>query len=58
MKETGFAHELCYFLSLSGNQTGLSFPFVQLQELQTQAFAYRFYVPTFMLEKLNLPDTD
>jgi hypothetical protein len=39
----------------AGNQTELSFPFVQLQEWQATMFAIHFYVPTFMLEKLDLP---
>jgi Zn-dependent peptidase ImmA (M78 family) len=47
--------ELYHLLCHSGNQTELSFPFVQLQEWQAKTFALLFCMPTFMLEKLDLP---
>ncbi|OLN21608.1 hypothetical protein BTO30_14090 [Domibacillus antri] len=50
-----FAHEVCHLLRHSGNQTELPFPFVQLQEWQANTFALHFCIPTFMLEKADLP---
>jgi Zn-dependent peptidase ImmA (M78 family) len=55
-KRQEFAHELCHFLRHAGNQTDLSFPFVQLQEWQANTFALHFCIPTFMIEKLDLTD--
>ncbi|OES45850.1 ImmA/IrrE family metallo-endopeptidase [Domibacillus iocasae] len=50
-----FAHEVCHLLRHTGNQTELPFPFVQLQEWQANTFALHFCIPTFMLQKLDLP---
>lgn len=50
-----FAHEVCHLLRHAGNQTELPFPFVQLQEWQAKTFTLHFCMPTFMLEKLDLP---
>ncbi|MEM1503742.1 ImmA/IrrE family metallo-endopeptidase [Domibacillus sp. 8LH] len=50
-----FAHEVCHLLRQSGNHTVLPFPFVQLQEWQAKTFTLHFCMPTFMLEKLDMP---
>jgi Zn-dependent peptidase ImmA (M78 family) len=51
-----FAHELCHLLRHSGNQRKLPPAFSTLQEWQANSFALYFCIPTFMLEKLELPD--
>jgi Zn-dependent peptidase ImmA (M78 family) len=51
-----FAHELCHLLRHAGNQNALPFPFVQLQESQANSFALHFFIPTFMIEKLDFSE--
>jgi Zn-dependent peptidase ImmA (M78 family) len=50
-----FGHELCHKLRHAGNQMFMPRPFFQLQEFQANYFAYHFCVPTFMLQKLDIP---
>lgn len=52
-----FGHELCHLLRQSGNQLALPESFIQLQEAKANNFAYHFCVPTFMLLKLDVPNT-
>ena len=51
-----FGHEVCHLLRHVGNQASMHPLFVDLQEWQADYFAYHFCVPTFMLEKLELPN--
>ncbi|MEH7493597.1 ImmA/IrrE family metallo-endopeptidase [Neobacillus niacini] len=50
-----FGHELCHALIHSGNQLQLPRDFISFQEYKARNFAFHFCVPTFMLEKLELP---
>lgn len=51
-----FAHELCHLLTHSGNQVAMSPDFIEYQEWQADLFALHFCVPTFMLQKMYLPN--
>ncbi|MEH7354030.1 ImmA/IrrE family metallo-endopeptidase [Neobacillus drentensis] len=50
-----FGHELCHALMHSGNQLNLPLEFVMYQESKARNFALHFCIPTFMLERLDLP---
>lgn len=50
-----FAHEIGHVLCHTGNQHGLPFPFIELQEWQADNFALHFCVPSFMLRNIHLP---
>lgn len=50
-----FAHELCHILLHSGNQRFIPYDFLLYQEIKANNFMYHFCVPTFMLEKIDLP---
>ncbi|OLN21931.1 hypothetical protein BTO30_12050 [Domibacillus antri] len=50
-----FAHELCHLLLHAGNQHALPSAFLELQERQANNFALHFCIPSFMLERINLP---
>lgn len=50
-----FGHEICHYLRHCGNQANMHPLFAELQEWQAENFMYHFCVPTFMLQKLNLP---
>lgn len=50
-----FGHELCHALLHCGNQLNLPREFVMYQESKARNFALHFCIPTFMLEKLDLP---
>lgn len=53
---TSFAHELCHLLRHEGNQMDMYYLFSQLQEYQADYFAHHFCVPSFMLERLDIPN--
>lgn len=50
-----FGHELCHALIHCGNQLQLPREFILFQESKARNFAFHFCIPTFMLEKLELP---
>ncbi|PIC65377.1 hypothetical protein CSV79_01790 [Sporosarcina sp. P13] len=50
-----FGHELCHVLRHSGHQGHMPPPFRELQEWQADNFMYHFCVPTFMLDRMQLP---
>jgi Zn-dependent peptidase ImmA (M78 family) len=50
-----FGHELCHALIHCGNQLQLPKDFISFQESKARNFALHFCIPTFMLEKLELP---
>jgi Zn-dependent peptidase ImmA (M78 family) len=52
-----FGHELCHVLLHAGNQSSLPKDFILYQEVKANNFMYHFCVPTFMLEKLSLPES-
>lgn len=53
-----FAHEVCHLERHAGNQLVMPQPFVELQEYQANLFAYHFCVPSFMLLKLAIPESN
>ncbi|MFS0574956.1 ImmA/IrrE family metallo-endopeptidase [Sporosarcina sp. 179-K 3D1 HS] len=50
-----FAHELGHILRHEGYQWSMEEPFREYQEWQAENFAHHFCVPTFMLDRLDLP---
>lgn len=52
-----FGHELCHILFHVGNQLHMPKMFLDYQEAKAKNFMLHFCIPTFMLKKLNLPDT-
>ncbi|GAB2558473.1 ImmA/IrrE family metallo-endopeptidase [Gracilibacillus alcaliphilus] len=50
-----FFHELSHVLQHYGDQEGLPKAFVELQEFKARNFALHYAVPTFMIQKLELP---
>ncbi|MCJ8008940.1 ImmA/IrrE family metallo-endopeptidase [Lederbergia wuyishanensis] len=50
-----FGHEICHFLRHVGNQLNMHSLFRNLQEWQSDYFAYHFCVPTFMLVDFEFP---
>ena len=50
-----FGHELCHYLRHHGCQFDMHYLYVELQEWQADNFMYHFCIPTFMLEKIELP---
>ncbi|TCS80343.1 ImmA/IrrE family metallo-endopeptidase [Tepidibacillus fermentans] len=52
-----FGHEMAHILRQCGNQIILPDSFVQFQEMRADNFALEFCIPTFMLLKLDLPNT-
>ncbi|MCM3046699.1 ImmA/IrrE family metallo-endopeptidase [Bacillus altitudinis] len=50
-----FGHELCHVIKHYGNQFDMHKLFRELQEYQANSFMYHFCVPSFMLQRLNLP---
>ena len=53
-----FGHELCHALLHIGNQNIMPLPFRLYQEWKAVSFALHACVPTFMLERLNLPGSE
>ncbi|WP_336822993.1 ImmA/IrrE family metallo-endopeptidase [Sporosarcina sp. USHLN248] len=50
-----FGHELYHLLHHAGDQRKMHQLFIQLQEWQANNFMYEFCVPTYMLQRVNLP---
>lgn len=50
-----FGHELCHILKQYGTQTNMPDEFINFQEDKADNFALQFCIPTFMLERLELP---
>ncbi|MFJ8064855.1 ImmA/IrrE family metallo-endopeptidase [Psychrobacillus sp. NPDC096426] len=50
-----FGHELCHIEWHDGNQRVLPSSYLQYQEWKASNFAYHACVPTFMLERIDLP---
>ncbi|MDI2588097.1 ImmA/IrrE family metallo-endopeptidase [Psychrobacillus sp. NEAU-3TGS] len=50
-----FGHELCHIEWHDGNQRVLPSSFLEYQEFKASNFAYHACVPTFMLERIDLP---
>lgn len=50
-----FGHELCHSKRHAGDQTVLPLDFIKYQEWDAHSFSLHFCVPTFMLERLDLP---
>lgn len=48
-----FGHELCHYLVHYGQQLHMHPLFRDLQEYQSNRFAYHFCVPTFMLQQIK-----
>lgn len=52
-----FGHELCHVLLHSGSQLNMYPLYIDYQECKAENFMYHFCVPTFMLERIRLPNT-
>lgn len=52
-----FGHEICHILFHEGNQLHISKMFLDYQEAKANNFMFHFCIPTFMLRKLDLPET-
>ncbi|QWU46403.1 ImmA/IrrE family metallo-endopeptidase [Bacillus sp. NP247] len=52
-----FGHELCHILFHVGNQLHIPKMFLDYQEAKAKNFTLHFCIPTFMLRKLDFPDT-
>lgn len=52
-----FGHELCHILFHVGNQLHIPKMFLDYQEAKANNFMLQFCIPTFMLRKLDLPNT-
>ncbi|MED2945466.1 ImmA/IrrE family metallo-endopeptidase [Bacillus swezeyi] len=50
-----FCHELCHVIHHVGIQANLPDLFIELQENHANAFMYHFAVPSFMLNRVKLP---
>lgn len=50
-----FAHEICHVIFHAGDQAVLPLPMREYQEWKAENFAQHLCIPTFMLERLNLP---
>lgn len=53
-----FGHELCHALWHAGNQLTMPMPFQVYQENKSINFAQYLCIPTFMLERMDLPATE
>lgn len=53
-----FGHELCHALWHSGNQSLIHKLFRDYQEIKANNFALHVCIPTFMLQRLDLPNDD
>ena len=53
-----FGHELCHSLFHPSNQLKIPKPFKEYQEWKANSFAEHACIPTFMLEKMELPDSE
>ncbi|MBJ8200672.1 ImmA/IrrE family metallo-endopeptidase [Bacillus cereus] len=52
-----FGHELCHILFHIGNQLLMPKMFLDYQEAKANNFMLHFCIPTFMLQKLDLPES-
>lgn len=52
-----FCHELCHILKHTGVQNNTHYLFKQMQENQANAFMYHFAVPSFILNKIDIPNS-
>ncbi|ABY44792.1 ImmA/IrrE family metallo-endopeptidase [Bacillus mycoides] len=52
-----FGHELCHILFHVGNQLHIRRTLIDYQEAKAKNFMLQFCVPTFMLRKIDFPDT-
>ncbi|PGU04768.1 hypothetical protein COD21_26265 [Bacillus cereus] len=52
-----FGHELCHVLFHAGNQLCIPKLFLDYQENKAKNFMLQFCIPTFMLRKLDFPET-
>lgn len=52
-----FGHELCHLLFHVGNQLCMPKLFLDYQEAKANNFMLHFCIPTFMLRKLDFPET-
>lgn len=50
-----FGHEVGHYLRHSGSQLKMNPLFIELQEWQADNFMYHFCVPSFMLNRMDLP---
>lgn len=53
-----FGHELCHALWHAGDQALIPISMRDYQEWKAESFAQHFCIPTFMLERLELPNSD
>ncbi|MEK4788346.1 MULTISPECIES: ImmA/IrrE family metallo-endopeptidase [Bacillus] len=52
-----FCHELCHILKHTGTQNHAHYLFKQMQENQANAFMYHFAIPSFILNKIDIPNS-
>ncbi|MEH7674446.1 ImmA/IrrE family metallo-endopeptidase [Bacillus pumilus] len=52
-----FCHELCHILKHTGTQNNAHYLFKQMQENQANAFMYHFAIPSFILNKIDIPNS-
>lgn len=53
-----FGHELCHVEWHDGNQRVLPSSYLEYQEWKADNFAYQACVPTFMLDRMDLPTSE
>lgn len=53
-----FGHELCHIEWHDGNQRVLPSSYLEYQEWKADNFAYQACVPTFMLDRMDLPTSE
>ncbi|WP_141905936.1 ImmA/IrrE family metallo-endopeptidase [Lysinibacillus sp. Y5S-8] len=53
-----FCHELCHVLFHSGSQEKMPYSWIEYQEWKANNFMVQACVPTFMLNKINLPESE
>ncbi|WP_416144952.1 ImmA/IrrE family metallo-endopeptidase [Planococcus koreensis] len=51
-----FGHELCHALWHAGNQALIPFSLREYQEWKAENFSQHLCIPTFMLDKMDLPN--
>ncbi|MEE3805413.1 ImmA/IrrE family metallo-endopeptidase [Lysinibacillus fusiformis] len=53
-----FCHELCHVLLHSGSQEKMPFSWIEYQEWKANNFMLQACIPTFMLNKIIIPDSE
>lgn len=53
-----FGHELCHALWHAGDQALLPISMREYQEWKAESFAQHLCIPTFMLERMEMPNSD